>query len=171
MTRVMAASSLRRLVAYHPTLLPGLRVIRVRAFPGWPSVTTALRLRMANDCSQIEGFTLEAPEELAFTFEATDATEECNGSIEVLPLGETGNLIYSWPDLPNQGNDPFAQGLCPGDYTVIVTDENDCQSLTMVATVRDRRFPCLSARTVLTPNGDDMNETLVIFCSGDDAAG
>ncbi|OAV43904.1 cohesin domain-containing protein [Lewinella sp. 4G2] len=137
---------------------------------GLDAGTYSLTVTDANQCTSVESFTLETPEDLAFTVNATDATEECNGTIEVLTLGGSGSFVYTWPELPNQGNDPIARGLCPGDYTVIVSDANGCQSVTMIATVRDRRFPCLTARTVLTPNGDDQNETLVIFCSGDDAA-
>jgi gliding motility-associated-like protein len=123
-----------------------------------------------NGCSATESFTLTAPEDLAITFEATDATEGCNGSVRILPLGGNGDYSYSWPQLPSQGDSPFAEGLCPGDYTIEVTDGTGCQTVTMIATVNDRRFPCLDARKVITPNGDGLNETLVIFCSGDDVA-
>ena len=123
-----------------------------------------------NGCTTEQAFTVGEPDDLAFSFETTDATEGCNGSFRVLPLGGSGDFTFTFPELPNQGNNPLAEGLCPGDYTIIVTDENGCQSVTMVATVRDRRAPCLSTREVITPNGDDLNETLVIFCSGEDVA-
>jgi gliding motility-associated-like protein len=115
-----------------------------------------------------ESYTLVTPEPLAVTFEATDATDGCNGSIRILPLGGSGNYIYNWPQLPDQGNNPLAEGLCPGDYTLEVTDDNGCQAVSMVAQVLDRRFPCLNAREVITPNGDGLNETFIIFCSDGD---
>ena len=123
-----------------------------------------------NDCTAEEIYTLTAPEDLLITFEATEATEGCNGSIQVLPLGGSGSYRYNWPQLPNQGNNPFAEGLCPGEYTVEVTDENGCQMRTMVATVLDRSLPCLDVRRVITPDGDGLNERFVIFCSDGDAA-
>ncbi|MEM1356759.1 MAG: cohesin domain-containing protein [Bacteroidota bacterium] len=123
-----------------------------------------------NNCTTTESFTLAAPEDLAITFEATPADDGCNGTIMILPLGGSGNYNFSWPQLPNQGNTPLAEGLCPGEYTIEVTDDNECQTVTMVATVLDRRLPCLSTREVITPNGDGLNETLVIFCSGDEVA-
>ncbi|MFK8162357.1 MAG: cohesin domain-containing protein [Lewinella sp.] len=123
-----------------------------------------------NNCSTGESFTLTAPEDLAITFEAVDATEGCNGSIQILPLGGSGNYRYTWPQLPNQGNNSFAEGLCPGEYTIQVTDDNECQTVTMVATILDRRFPCLSAREVITPNGDGLNEKFILFCSNNDEA-
>jgi len=123
-----------------------------------------------NGCTATENFTLRAPEDLAFTVDPVDATDGCNGSIRVLPLGGSGNYRYEWPQLPMQGNDPFAEGLCPGEYTIQITDDNECQTFTMTGVVRDRRFPCLNAREVITPNGDGLNEKFVIFCSGDGEA-
>ena len=123
-----------------------------------------------NNCSTTASYVLTAPEDLAVTFEAIDATDGCNGSVRIIPLGGSGNYRFTFPQLPNQGNDPFAEGLCPGEYTIQVTDDNECQTVTMIAEVLDRRFPCLSARDVITPNGDGLNEAFVITCSdGTDA--
>ncbi len=125
----------------------------------------------ANNCIAEDNYVLTAPEDLAITFETSDATDGCNGSITILPLGGSGTgYSYFWPQLPNQGNNAVASGLCPGEYTIEVTDGAGCQTVTMVATVLDRRFPCLSAREVITPNGDGLNETFILFCSGEDAA-
>ena len=130
----------------------------------------AVTVTDANECTTQASFTLTGPEDLAVTLQANDATDGCNGSVRIIPLGGSGNYRYNWPQLPNQGNDPLAEGLCPGDYTVEVTDDNGCQTVIMVATVLDRRFPCLSARDVITPNGDGLNEAFVIFCSDGDEA-
>jgi hypothetical protein len=123
-----------------------------------------------NNCTAGESFTLTAPEDLAVTFEAVDATEGCNGSVQIIPLGGSGNYRYTWPQLPSQGNNPLAEGLCPGEYTIQVTDDNECQTVTMIANVLDRRFPCLSAREVISPNGDGLNEKFILFCSNNDEA-
>ncbi len=119
----------------------------------------------ANGCMQTASFVVTAPQELVATSEATDASNGCNGTITILPLGGAANFNYSWPQLPSQGNSPVARDLCPGEYTVIVSDQNACQSLTLTITVRDRRFPCLSERNVITPNGDGLNESFILFCS------
>ena len=124
----------------------------------------------ANGCTSSETYTLTGPEDLAITFEATPATEGCNGSIQVIPLGGSGNYTYVWPQLSDQGNNPFAEGLCPGAYTVEVSDDNDCQTVVMEVVVTDRRFPCLSVRDVISPNGDGLNESFVITCSDGDEA-
>jgi hypothetical protein len=134
------------------------------------SGTYSVTVTDANNCTTGESFTLTAPEDLAVTFEAVDATEGCNGSVQIIPLGGSGNYRFTWPQLPSQGNDPLAEGLCPGEYTIQVTDDNECQTVTMVASVLDRRFPCLSAREVISPNGDGLNEKFILFCSNNDEA-
>ena len=123
-----------------------------------------------NGCTASETFTVTGPEDLVFTFESTPATEGCNGSILIIPLGGSGNYTYVWPQLPGQGDNPLAEGLCPGVYTVEVSDANDCQTVVMEVEVTDRRFPCLSVRDVITPNGDGLNEAFVITCSDGDEA-
>lgn len=130
--------------------------------------TYGLTVTDGNGCIAEDSYTLTAPENLVVTFEDTPATDGCNGSIQVLPLGGASPYTYFWPQLPNQGNNPLAEGLCPGEYTVEVTDANRCQTVTMVANVEDRRFPCLSAREVITPNGDGLNEAFILFCSEDE---
>ncbi|WP_026231607.1 cohesin domain-containing protein [Neolewinella persica] len=137
---------------------------------GLSSGTYGVTVTDANNCTTGESFTLTAPEDLAITFDAIDATEGCNGSVQILPLGGSGNYRFTWPQLPNQGDNPLAEGLCPGEYTIQVTDDNECQTVTMIATVLDRRFPCLSAREVITPNGDGLNEKFILFCSNNDEA-
>jgi len=118
-----------------------------------------------NGCTAVESFTLTGPEDLTLVLEATEATDGCNGSIRILPLGGRGPYTYIWPQLPDQGNNPFAEGLCPGEYTVEVTDAGECQTQIMTATVLDRSLPCLDVRRVITPDGDGLNEKFVIFCS------
>ncbi|MBC6995599.1 cohesin domain-containing protein [Neolewinella lacunae] len=124
----------------------------------------------ANGCTETASYSLTEPADLALTFVATDATDGCNGAIQVLPLGGSGEYRFNWPQLPGVGNSALAANLCPGEYTIEVSDGSGCQTVTMVATVLDRRFPCLSTREVISPNGDGLNETLVIFCSGDETA-
>lgn len=122
-------------------------------------------------CTANASFSIMEPEDLVVTTEVIDATQGCNGSIRILPLGGSGNYNFDWvPSLPNQGNDPLAEGLCPGDYSVQVTDDNGCQTINLTETVVDRRFPCLNAREVITPDGNGLNESFVIFCSGDEEA-
>ncbi|MEL6358267.1 MAG: gliding motility-associated C-terminal domain-containing protein, partial [Bacteroidota bacterium] len=117
----------------------------------------------ANGCEIEQEFSIEEPAPLVATAESTDADEGCNGTVTILPIGGSGSYSYRWESLPNQGNNPVARGLCPGIYSVEVFD--NCQSMTVTAEVRDRRFPCLSDRSVITPNGDGLNESFILFCT------
>lgn len=56
----------------------------------------------------------------------------CNGSLAVTPSGGTAPYSYSWA--PAGGNGPSATGLCPGTYTVTITDANGC-TRTVTATI------------------------------------
>lgn len=120
----------------------------------------------ANDCFVTQTFRVEAPEVLSATASSTDATDGCNGSINVSVSGGNGDYTYQWPQLVGQQG-PSAEGLCPGEYTIVINDGGGCQSFTISVIVRDRRFPCLSAREVITPNGDGLNEAFILFCTDD----
>ena len=50
---------------------------------------------------------------------------DCNGSAQVFTTGGTSPYVYSWSQNPSI-NSPFASFLCPGSYTVTVTDANGC---------------------------------------------
>lgn len=117
-----------------------------------------------NDCFVTQTFRVEAPEVLAATAISTDATDDCNGTVNVEVTGGNGEYTYQWPQLLNQTG-PSAEGLCPGEYMVVIRDLGGCQSITVSVLVRDRRFPCLSSREVITPNGDGLNEDFVLFCT------
>lgn len=54
----------------------------------------------------------------------------CNGSASVTASGGTPFYTYSWT--PSGGIAQTATGLCPGSYTVCVTDANGCTSCTSV---------------------------------------
>jgi gliding motility-associated-like protein len=59
---------------------------------------------------------------------------ECDGVVGVLPLGGTPPFAYQWND-PDSSITPFITGLCAGDYSVLVTDDNGCtDSLTLTVT-------------------------------------
>ena len=77
----------------------------------------------------------------------------CDGEATANPVGGVLPYIYSWNTVPTQSSQT-ATGLCPGNYTVTVTDQTGCiatQSVTMPVDP-----------SVLVPNGIATNVT----CNG-----
>ncbi|MEM1121316.1 MAG: gliding motility-associated C-terminal domain-containing protein [Bacteroidota bacterium] len=69
-----------------------------------------------------------APAPIAISLvDEQDATcfQVCNGSLEVAASGGTGELNFNWNG--DFGDTPNITELCAGDYTVTVTDANQCQ--------------------------------------------
>jgi len=83
----------------------------------------------ANGCdTSISSVTLSEPDPLNLSI--TDSynpqcKEFCNGRATVTPAGGVPLYTYLWDD-PLAQNDSTATGLCPGTYTVTVTDANGC---------------------------------------------
>jgi gliding motility-associated-like protein len=55
---------------------------------------------------------------------ATSCYGSCNGQTVVLPSGGSGSYTYLWQ--PGNITTAAATGLCPGQYTITVTDINGC---------------------------------------------
>ncbi len=101
-----------------------------------------------NGCQAIESVNFTAPEAIAITLlEKTDVV--CNdgneGNIVLLSTGGTAPLNYQWS---NGENTATLDNLVAGDYTVTVTDANNCANeLTVVI-----EEPALLTATVATTN-------------------
>ncbi len=92
----------------------------------------------ANSCSTTENFSLNNPLVLSATVTSVDATcsGSTNGSAAVTnQSGGTGAYTYSWSTNPVQTG-ATATGLAAGNYTVVITDANNC-SLTLNPTINE----------------------------------
>lgn len=118
-----------------------------------------------NNCRVITTINLPNPAPINVTVTSTPATDGCNGAVLATVNGGTGPYTYTW-STGQVTTEPFLSNLCPGEYFVIVTDSRGCRpNPNMVSgTVRDRRTPCLDIRTVITPDGDGLNEEFLISC-------
>ena len=78
-----------------------------------------------NDCTAEVLVEIAAPEELLLVGIATDETsaDANDGTVEVIVSGGTGTYFYLWS---NGETSSEVSNLEPGEYTVIVTDENGC---------------------------------------------
>ncbi|MBL7957839.1 MAG: SprB repeat-containing protein, partial [Flavobacteriales bacterium] len=95
--------------------------------PGDYSVIVAT----ANGCDTTVTFNVPAPPPLQATLTPVDASCDglCDGSASVVVSGGTPGYSYLWtPPVTGQGT-PDATDLCAGDYTLLVTDANGCDTL------------------------------------------
>lgn len=81
----------------------------------------------ANNCSAIRSLTVAetATVTLSFTEVKNTFCQEGNGRIIVSPSGGLAPLTYTWSHAPGL-NSPIADNLNSGNYSVTVTDANNC---------------------------------------------
>jgi gliding motility-associated-like protein len=86
-----------------------------------------------NGCSQSGSVTVNEPAPLVVdTSSVSPVCTACNGSATANPSGGTPPYSYSWNTVPIQATQA-ATGLCPGNYTVTVTDNNGCSQTASVS--------------------------------------
>lgn len=80
----------------------------------------------ANGCSNNGTVIFVSPPAITLTVNKTDITcnGACNGIATATASGGTGLKTYVWQ--PGGFTTPSISGLCPGDYTVTVTDASSC---------------------------------------------
>ncbi|RDI14637.1 T9SS type A sorting domain-containing protein, partial [Flavobacterium sp. AG291] len=92
----------------------------------------------ANGCTLSQSFTITEPT-LLLASQGTITNVSCfgaaNGSATVTVTGGTGTYTYSWNTTPVQTT-ATATALAPGNYTVTVTDANQCQA-TQIFTITE----------------------------------
>lgn len=80
----------------------------------------------ANGCIANSSVTITEPAALTLSTAAFPVTcnGACNGQTIVIPAGGTPSYSFQW--LPDGGTGASATNLCPGTYTISVTDGNGC---------------------------------------------
>lgn len=81
-----------------------------------------------------------------------------------------GNYSFEWSGLGDLDNK--IENLASGFYNVTVTDDNGCQVKLTNLEVKSCTLSgtCYEASTVITPNGDNLNDLFIINCVTDNAA-
>ena len=88
----------------------------------------------ANGCVASESVTITGPNGLSSSITSSTGVScfnDCNGSATVTATGGTAPFTYQWNDPGNQTT-ATATGLCSGTYSVTVTDDNGCISVSTV---------------------------------------
>ena len=90
----------------------------------------------------------------------------CDGYASVAASGGAGNYSYLWND-PANSTTPDVNGLCAGDYTVTITDNNGCEAFAYI-TVNEPNTLNVSIidSTNLTCNGDNFGQAVVSYSGG-----
>ena len=87
-------------------------------------------------------------------------SQPSNGTVIVndngTPDDPTDDTVTYTPNAGYSGNDSFSYQICDSD--------GDCDEATVTITVNEAPIPECHVPNVMTPNGDNKNETLVIDC-------
>ncbi|MEW6467848.1 MAG: PKD domain-containing protein [Bacteroidota bacterium] len=114
----------------------------------------------ANGCTQNAQITVTQPPLLTLASSSVSSIcTACNGTATVTPSGGTPAYSYLWN---NGQTTQTATGLCPGTYTVTVTDANNCTQQTTVSVT--------SVNQSLTSTSAQNNATCFNLCNGDATA-
>ena len=85
-------------------------------------------------------FSINEPEELIFNYNSNNVTcsDANDGSIQLAVQGGTGNYTYLWlADNGFNSNDQDIENLAGGNYTLTITDENNCSSSEIIEITED----------------------------------
>jgi large repetitive protein len=82
----------------------------------------------ANGCSTVTSVSVVEPSSISISLNPTppSCNAGCNGSITSTVSGGTPNYTYFWS---NSTTLTAASGLCTGNYSLTITDANNCQSV------------------------------------------
>lgn len=83
----------------------------------------------AAGCTAIDTAYVIAPEPISPNLSTTAASchDSCDGAATVGPTGGSGGFTYQWYEGADMiSSDPQVTDLCPGSYTVIITDDSGC---------------------------------------------
>ena len=111
------------------------------------------------NCHVTDSFTVTQPDSLFIIPEIkNDSCNSSTGSIAIAVTGGTGPYTYLWQ---NNTTDSIITGLPGGNYTVAVTDVNNCKKSIPVV-VAEHFCNRVIVHDVITPNGDGINDVWVV---------
>jgi gliding motility-associated-like protein len=105
-------------------------------------------------CTAVGQVQITQPQLLLANASQTNVTcnNVCNGTATANPIGGTGPYSYIWT--PGNFSTQSISGLCPGTYTVVVTDANNCTSQQTVQITQPNPLQTTATVTNVTCNGN-----------------
>lgn len=106
-----------------------------------------------NGCNTQINFTITAPTPISANLSSTNVTCEgnCNGTASASPSGGTAPYSYLWA--PGGQTTQNITGLCPGVYTVTITDANGCFTTAQVTITEPNQLSATLTSTNINCNG------------------
>ncbi|NUM51615.1 MAG: gliding motility-associated C-terminal domain-containing protein [Flavobacteriales bacterium] len=106
-----------------------------------------------NGCNTQINFTITAPSPISANLSSTDVTckDYCNGTATASPTGGTAPYTYLWA--PGGQTTQTISGLCPGVYTVTITDASGCNTTAQVTITEPNVLDAVLSSTNINCNG------------------
>ena len=107
-------------------------------------------------CTESGQITITEPLEILFSNEIVPASciGNIDGEISIIVYGGVKPYTYLWS---NQATEALITGLSAGEYTITVTDYNNCV-FDETFMLNELNVSCLEIPTLFTPNGDGSND-------------
>ena len=121
----------------------------------------------ANGCDSTLTITITAPPVLSLTATFTNVlcNSACNGTATATPVGGSGPFTYSWSHGPAIYILANVVALCPGSYTVTVTDANLCTATASVTITEPTPLITVTSQTPASCFGV-CDGTAIVTASG-----
>lgn len=129
---------------------------------GLSSGTYSVTITDAN-CAVVTSVTITEPATLtsATSANAAGCFASCNGSATTTPAGGTSPYSFQWNDLNFQTNQT-ATGLCAGNYSITITDNNNCTATNSATVTQSPDIVLSNSATESTCNQSDGSASVSI---------
>jgi len=121
-----------------------------------------LSVEDTNGCSDNKSVSISEPGEIFASYNYHNPSCEGNrdGFVEFVVSGGTEPYLYYWNE--SMITIPLIPALAQGQYSLSISDANNCIVDLGIATLIDNPVDCIKIPNAFTPNGDGVNDTWII---------